>query len=582
MAGVTPMCRVCKVVQANYTCSCASPPTPICEACWSAHSLTKGASRHDAKLIPRPHIEAAPLLCSVCHNSPPEYVCACNPNGPGFCGETCQSVHRSLKNASHTFLPISAKGRITDKGYMERLQNKQKAYRWGKQTLKKNLYYVEICKQKVKRKAEYAIKKITEYQANVTKELDEYKLSLEKLILKVESELELHIHDHDYVPKDPLIAATLFNDKPPLRLFSFDNDNSLYRVWYETRLKPSEDTLPVRWPIWAARPPGQESSSESGEEDYEPRPFERKRRPPKPYEINNGVQQPSPSLPIPQSQQSPSPPVPNPQPSHPPAISDQQPSRPSPVTDSEPSRPSQAPDLQPSSPSTSSFISLTTETISRSVSLSTPREVSIWASAVLLLDEHLFTCGGNEPISSEVHLINPITGLISRLANMKSQRYAHGIVLFRKNIYVFGGKNDSNPLLSCEKYANSAWEELASMNTPRAFFNPCVIGATVFLMGGEDTKNCEKYSFETGSFDNLEVKLPVTGWTCAIYLNDQEILIVQKGLTVKWEVGSGIVEGKKEQAAIDLCWGNMSPVVFRTKAYIPRFYEGSPLQVDIY
>lgn len=458
------------------------------------------------------------------------------------------------------FLPISAKGRVTDKGYMDRLQNKLKAYRWGKQTLKKNLFYVEICKLKVKRKAEYAIKKITEYQENVTKELDEYKLRLEKLILKVESELELHIHDHDYVPNDPLIAATLFNDKPPLRLFSFDNEKNLYRVWYEARLEPSEDTLPVRWPIWAARPPGDEDSSESDEEDHEPRPFERPRRrdePPNPYKppVPDGLPTPAPT------------PIPTPTPAP----------LPIPILAS---LPTPIPDPQPSLPS--SFFSLTSETISRSVFLSTPSEVSIWASAVLLPDGNLFTCGGNEPISSDVHLINPITGLVSLLAYMKSQRYAHGVALFRENIYVFGGKDESNPLSSCEKYANKAWEELASMNTPRSFFNPCVLGNIVFLMGGKDTVDCEKYLIESNSFENLGVKLPIAEWTSTVLLIDQDILIVQKGWTVKWEVDSAIVEGKKEQPEIELCWGSMNPVVFRTKVYIPRFYEGSPLQVDIY
>ena len=469
------------------------------------------------------------------------------------------------------FLPINAKGRIADKGYMNRLQNKLKAYRWGKQTLKKNLYYVEICKLKVKRKAEYAIKKVTEYQENVMKELDQYKLNLEKLIFKVESELELHMHDHDYVPIDPLIAATLFNDKPPLRLFSFDNDKSLYRVWYETRLKPSEDTLPVRWPIWAARLSGDQDSSESDEEYHQPRPFERKRKP----EPLNSYIPPTPSLPAPKP--IPQPPLPKPDMQQSLPKPDSQPPLPKP--DSQQSLPN--PNPQPPLPLISSFFSLTSETISRSVSLSAPSKVSTWASAVLLQDGNLLTCGGNEPISSDVHLINPMTGLVNRLASMKYQRYAHGLVLFRENIYAFGGKDDSNPLSSCEKYANKAWEELAYMNTPRAFFNPCVSGAAVFLFGGEDTKNCEKYSFETGSFENLEVKLPIAGWTSAVYLSDQEMLIVQRGLIVKWEVGSGIVEGKREQAEVELGWGSMSPVVFRNKAYIPRFYEGTPLQVDI-
>lgn len=527
MAAVSPECRICKVVIANYSCSCVSPAAYICKECWPAHSLTKGTSRHAVKLLPHSSIEAESSKGSV-----PED--AYKLDDQGFCREARPIKHQSRHQ------PINATA-AADKEKKIRLQCKQKSYKLGKKALRQNMWEVERCKHRVERRAEIAIDTITQYKKISILILDNYKEELAQVIRSVEKELEDKMRDHEYVPTNPLVAATLFNDPLPLVLFSFWNEYDMYRVGYETRLKPDDNTLPVNWPFWAALPPRDDESSEE-EQNYSA--FARRLTGP---EVQPTSYEPPASYVAPPPTQL-LPPLP----------------------------------LAPSSLAPLVYFSLTSEAISRTVSLSAFSKVSIWASAVLLPDGNLFACGGTNPISSDVHLINPLTGFVSPLPKMKSQRYAHGMVLYLKEIYAFGGSDGSKPLPSCEKYANADWEELASMNTPRSFFNPCVSGSTVFIFGGSDTKNCEKYCIEANSFDNLEVKLPVAEWTVAVCISDQEILIVQKGMTAKWEVDSGIVEGQKELPEVEKGWGSMNPVVFSSKIYIPRFYDSTPLQVDLY
>lgn len=253
--------------------------------------------------------------------------------------------------------------------------------------------------------------------------LDTYKQKLGKLILTVESELKLHMHDRDYIPTNPLMAATLFNHNPALRLFSYECEHNMYRVWYEAKLEPSKDTFPVHSPTWA--PMNNESKEENKElrftdENIRPEPQKVLRQPPKvPQQPQKVPRHPPPSQPTAHASSQPSAPIqyPTTTPYLPPIQSA--------VSTSDPAL------RAPAAATSLAYCSRSSETISRFVHLSTLNEVSTMASAVLLRDGNLFTCGGNEPISSDVHLINPITGLVNRLASMKYQRYAHGLAIFR-------------------------------------------------------------------------------------------------------------------------------------------------------
>jgi hypothetical protein len=130
---------------------------------------------------------------------------------------------------------------------------------------------------------------------------------------------------------------------------------------------------------------------------------------------------------------------------------------------------------------------------------------------------NLFITGGNDPTTSEVVCIDPITNAVTPKPPMKTARRGHGSVFYGGYLYVIGGTvDDSLGLAECERYdtLHNHWRPIPPL--PRASDQNAAIvcGYTrrIYTLGGWSSTGAlnliQEFELESQTWKLLEVKLP--------------------------------------------------------------------------
>ena len=186
---------------------------------------------------------------------------------------------------------------------------------------------------------------------------------------------------------------------------------------------------------------------------------------------------------------------------------------------------------------------------------------SIW---VILEGGSVFICGGGWPNGwSTVYVVGE--GCVEQ-ASMQVGRCHHGVLAYRKQVYVFGGM-DLRDLNSCEKYQlqQHTWKLLPSMQAARNRFNPCLFNGSIYLCGYPNAL-LEAFSPLTDSMLPFQLSMPAALSDCCMYVQDSLLVVHLNNNVLKFRAGQAeqlvqVCTSSTQEKAI---WQNSQPVVNAT------------------
>ena len=510
-------CEECQQSASAFTCECKAAGVGLCSACILGHLALQGTH-----VISTLAVECKEL-CSVCNRREAGSICCCLRQGTVLCF-LCAVQHFEL-GIEHRLLPLRAKPYIGQRNYAERLRVREMTLLQGLKELEANLDTINTCEESLIKRVDNTIQDIISYRDTTIEELKAIREEIQALAITARKEIDEHLYEDSFQPQDQL-TTSLWNFKEGnLQLFTY-REEQLYKV----RIIHNQPTLPP------------DSSCTF----------------PSVIEVNI----PSSSFQLlSMSLDSSRPPIDSPtlEESHSYV----------PVFDYSHAGSDSAITIYTLSPRYIDSFNVVTERQESTV-LSKPLEISTTSAYCVLNYGTVWVCGGDSPFSRLVYEIEPIEGFVHDRPSMLNMRFAHAVLQYEENIYVFGG-SDGRPMKHCEGYALSAekWRNCASMITPRSFFNPCVSLEFVYLFGGRNTNQGEMYDVLEDKFTSLPVLLPLTGCASALFVDESHIAILQTGIISYWncedeEMSSWSVEHLSSP------WGSASPLLWESKVYIPR------------
>jgi hypothetical protein len=115
----------------------------------------------------------------------------------------------------------------------------------------------------------------------------------------------------------------------------------------------------------------------------------------------------------------------------------------------------------------------------------------------------------NESVRFEAFTINPYDMEIQDLPPMTVERYFHGMIFFKSQLFVFGGVSTEGENDSIEKIkiGDEQWQVCGKLNAPKAQMTLCVVGEKIYV---GDENNIEVFNPEDGTcrvlsvFENIE------------------------------------------------------------------------------
>lgn len=208
------------------------------------------------------------------------------------------------------------------------------------------------------------------------------------------------------------------------------------------------------------------------------------------------------------------------------------------------------------------------------VILSKPIEISS-QSAWIFVDrgKWLFACG-RYPSSGSAYLIDGSTGMVEQQPSMKQRRCEHGLAVFQSSVYVFGGLDSPKYLKSCEKFnlTGRSWSNLPEMQEARDCFNPCVLRAEVYLIGGRNARFPEVFNLEREIFRKLKLVLPRPDMTACVLMGNS-LIALQSDAAYEWDTTADNPVLKKYRLAFGEAWSNAPPVHFEGCIYSLSFVK---------
>jgi len=208
------------------------------------------------------------------------------------------------------------------------------------------------------------------------------------------------------------------------------------------------------------------------------------------------------------------------------------------------------------------------ETIAPPVMLETPVMIDATSAWLILDEEKLFCCGRHHPASSAAYVLQG-SGAVTELESMRSARSQHGMVQYKKDIYVFGGLTEKAYLSSSECYSLSLshWFPLPNMLSPRDGFNPCIHSGLIYIVGGSTSTAAETYHPEKQYYTPLELHLPKADCSIALILNE-ELYVMQRSAVYRWSLQKKNGELREERMKGSATWSNVTPRVVGDCVYI--------------
>ena len=533
-------CGLCTVVSGACICTCSRPHLPLCSLCVLTHISTPGSHiiqplpqaspsevRHRAGFTPTPANE----FCSVCTSGMAESVCCCESTGIVLCGK-CISTHTNKTISKvHIILPLKARAFIGRPGYVDRLRERQNSLEQTVNELNRSISRVESCQASMYRRVEDYVQTITRYRDSKAEELSRYKAFLQASIQKVSSEVLEHIYDEDHAPGSPLAAAVWQISFPKsLEIFKFQEKGQ-----YEIELTMGLNS-DMRFTQSNNIPCSETQATDQPKTPVVPH-------------------QPTPATPNPRT----------------PARS----GKTSPKGRYDPSS-----TLVHVSDGRIGLYNCFTQKFTPITD--TPALASVMSSTMLLPTGTIFLTGKEHPVSATALEVDTATGKLTRLLDMQSKRFGHGVAFDGSSVYVFGGTGAKQLIKKCEAFGleSRQWRKLADMAAARDFFNPCLCAEFIYIFGGRGTNSCEKYSIAANIFTPLSIKVPVDGH-CSSVLSGNSIVIIQSKHIARWRIDAAQVDRGWKEGPAGTCWGNTNPVLVNRTAFIVISYQGKVSQIKV-
>ena len=204
--------------------------------------------------------------------------------------------------------------------------------------------------------------------------------------------------------------------------------------------------------------------------------------------------------------------------------------------------------------------------------------VSNFSATCFQNNGHLMVCGGNPSGTSiaDAYDIDPDSGAVVKLDDMKTPRHGHGILAYFSVIFVFGGY-DTASLATCEKYVLriSDWLPLKNqMITARSWFNPALCKHLVYLCGGNQVVACESFDPSTETFTPLPMVVPDPGNTRTVIANDN-LIVVTWNKICRLNLAKQETEFTVASHWTYATWGAMSPLVLGPELFFVAFNNGA-------
>lgn len=146
-----------------------------------------------------------------------------------------------------------------------------------------------------------------------------------------------------------------------------------------------------------------------------------------------------------------------------------------------------------------------------------------WQTAMTLpLPHTLFVCGTMSR-REDTCSINTQTGTVRVLGTLNPHRQGVGLISVNGIVYAFGGVNT----VQANKHdlKGIMWTQISGSTVKRAYFNPCLKGEIVYLLGGTgEEAQGEKYNVHTGNFSLMSLKLEISA--CAALIHNKDLIII--------------------------------------------------------
>lgn len=151
--------------------------------------------------------------------------------------------------------------------------------------------------------------------------------------------------------------------------------------------------------------------------------------------------------------------------------------------------------------------------------------------------------------SREVVRMDLLTGLLTKLPDMKVDRRNAEVLYFQGKLYVFGGLDGYAYLRSCEEFTfkHSQWTDLPEVSSPRHSAWPSQYRHQIYLPPLYSFETIEVFTLSTQSFHTLKPAMPPHYcWVTAVsfLLRNELVILTTEGLCVRWSIStySGVYE----------------------------------------
>ena len=203
-----------------------------------------------------------------------------------------------------------------------------------------------------------------------------------------------------------------------------------------------------------------------------------------------------------------------------------------------------------------------------------------WHAAMTLALPHtlfLLTMSRREDTFS----INTHTGTVRVLGTLSPHRQGVGLISVSGVVYAFGGvdtlqanKHDLKGLL---------WGRIDGATVKRSYFNPCLKGEMVYLVGGSrEEAQGEKYNVHTGTFSLMPLKLDLD--TCAALIHNGDLILITgfeyitKKLTSK---APAATHPMPKPHLFPTFYSGFDPVVVDNKAFFLHRAQARVVEMDL-
>ena len=188
-----------------------------------------------------------------------------------------------------------------------------------------------------------------------------------------------------------------------------------------------------------------------------------------------------------------------------------------------------------------------------------------YAAVTVIPGRKIMMTGGcktsnDEPTNIVIEIKANNINKVAMLKTMIMKRYGHSSVFINGVLFVIGGYEHIDrqqtsmlsTLKTCEKYdtRKNKWEIIASLNHPRAFFGTIIYKTNLFVFGGvynnQLLSSIEKYDTYTNVWITYHIKLPEKLAKMGIVNYNKDIIIILGGVNEDYEIVSSVRQGRMD------------------------------------